>query len=63
MTPDDGSGTTGMVAAQLGRDAVLIDINEEYAEIARRRIAAYGVLEVATRDGTPAGPVGQVAML
>lgn len=32
-----GSGTTGMVALELGRSAVLIEINPEYAEIARRR--------------------------
>lgn len=32
-----GSGTTGMVALELGRSAVLIEINPEYAEIARAR--------------------------
>lgn len=33
-----GSGTTGLVADQLGRDAILIELNPDYAEMARRRI-------------------------
>ena len=33
-----GAGTTGLVASRLGRDAVLIELNPEYAEMARRRI-------------------------
>ena len=33
-----GAGTTGMVANRLGRDAVIVEISEEYAEIARKRI-------------------------
>lgn len=33
-----GAGTTGLVAARLQRDAVLIELNTEYAAIARRRI-------------------------
>lgn len=38
LDPFGGSGTTGMVADQLGRNAILIELNPEYAEIARRRI-------------------------
>ena len=34
-----GAGTTGMAADRLGRDAVLIEINPEYAEMARQRLA------------------------
>ena len=34
-----GAGTTGLVADQLGRDAILIEINSEYAKMARQRIA------------------------
>ena len=35
-----GSGTTGIVAAKLNRDYILIELNEEYAEtIARPRLA------------------------
>ena len=29
----------GLVADRLGRDAILIEINPDYAEMARRRIA------------------------
>lgn len=34
-----GAGTTGMVADRLQRDAILIEINPEYAEITRKRIS------------------------
>jgi DNA modification methylase len=40
LDPFGGAGTTGLVADRLGRHAILIELNEEYAEIARRRIAA-----------------------
>ena len=33
-----GSGTVGLVADRLGRDAILIEINPEYANMARERI-------------------------
>lgn len=33
-----GAGTTGLVADRLGRDAILIELNPEYAEMARKRI-------------------------
>jgi DNA modification methylase len=33
-----GSGTTGLVADQLGRDAILIELNPDYAAMARERI-------------------------
>lgn len=35
-----GAGTTGLVADRLQRDALLIERNPGYAEMARRRIAA-----------------------
>jgi DNA modification methylase len=38
LDPFGGAGTTGLVADRLGRDAILIEINPEYAEMARRRI-------------------------
>lgn len=38
LDPFGGAGTTGMVADRLGRDAILCEINPEYAELARRRI-------------------------
>ena len=34
-----GAGTVGLVADRLQRDAILIEISPEYAEMARRRIA------------------------
>ena len=38
LDPFGGSGTTGLVADRLGRNAVLIELNSEYAEMARRRL-------------------------
>ncbi len=37
LDPFGGSGTTGMVALELGRRAVLIELNAEYAKIIARR--------------------------
>jgi DNA modification methylase len=34
-----GSGTTGLVAEQLGRNSILLDISEEYTQLMKRRIA------------------------
>lgn len=39
LDPFGGAGTTGLVADRLGRDAVLIELNPDYAEIARKRIS------------------------
>ena len=38
LDPFGGAGTTGLVADRLGRDCILIELNPEYAEMARRRI-------------------------
>ncbi len=38
LDPFAGSGTTGLVAQRLSRNAILIELNPEYAEMARRRI-------------------------
>lgn len=38
LDPFGGSGTTGLVADRLGRDAILIELNPAYAEMARNRI-------------------------
>jgi DNA modification methylase len=38
LDPFAGSGTTGLVADQLGRDAVILELNPTYCEMARRRI-------------------------
>lgn len=39
LDPFGGAGTTGLVADRLGRSAVLIELNPEYAAMARARIA------------------------
>lgn len=39
LDPFGGAGTTGLVADGLGRDAILIELNPTYAEVARARIA------------------------
>ena len=38
LDPFGGSGTTGLVADRNGRNAVLIELNNEYAEMARDRL-------------------------
>lgn len=38
LDPFGGSGTTGLVADRLGRDAILIELNPEYCEMARKRV-------------------------
>ena len=38
LDPFGGSGTTGLVAADLGRHATLIELNPEYGEIIRSRL-------------------------
>jgi DNA modification methylase len=38
LDPFGGAGTTGLVADRLGRNAILIELNPEYATMAERRI-------------------------
>ena len=38
IDPFAGAGTTGLVADRRGRDAILLELNPEYCELARRRI-------------------------
>lgn len=38
LDPFGGSGTTGMVAKWHGRNAVLLELNPDYAELARERV-------------------------
>lgn len=38
LDPFGGAGTTGLVADRLGRDAILIELNPEYAAIAEKRL-------------------------
>ena len=44
MDPFGGSGTVGLVADQMRRDAILIEISPEYAEMARGRITGSATL-------------------
>jgi DNA modification methylase len=44
LDPFGGAGTTGLVADRLQRDAILIELNPAYAEIARERIKGDGSL-------------------
>lgn len=39
LDPFGGAGTTGLVADRLGRHAILIELNPEYAALAERRIS------------------------
>jgi DNA modification methylase len=38
IDPFGGSGTTGVVANELGRNAILIELNPTYAQMGRKRI-------------------------
>lgn len=40
LDPFAGSGTTGLAADRIGRNAILIELNPEYADMARRRLIA-----------------------
>jgi len=40
LDPFAGSGTTGVVAKKLNRDAILIEISEKYVEIIKQRLAS-----------------------
>jgi DNA modification methylase len=37
LDPFAGSGTTGMVSLELGRNAILIELNPKYAELIKQR--------------------------
>src|SRR3569623_1093434 len=39
LDPFGGAGTTGLMASRLGRNAILIELNPEYAAMAEQRIA------------------------
>jgi DNA modification methylase len=52
LDPFGGAGTTGLVADRLGRDAVLIELNPDFAAMAAARIRADGgMLAAVTVDG------------
>lgn len=39
LDPFGGAGTTGIVADRLQRNAILIELNPDYADMAERRIS------------------------
>ena len=45
LDPFGGAGTTALVALHTGRQAVLCELSEEYAELARRRVESGGRLD------------------
>ena len=54
LDPFGGAGTTGVVADRLGRSAILIELNPEYANMAERRVNADGGM-FASAEVTHAG--------
>lgn len=57
LDPFGGAGTTGLVADRLGRHAVLLELNPEYAEMAYNRIKDDGgmmtTVEISKRADSP----------
>ncbi len=57
LDPFAGSGTTGEVAAELGRNAVLIELNPVYVAMQENRDAISGVLDLsAANEAEETGP-------
>jgi len=51
--PFFGAGTTGLVAKQLGRSFIGIELNEEYCRMAKRRIALVDYQPILEMEGKP----------
>lgn len=56
LDPFGGAGTTALVAERLGRDAALIELNPEYADITRRRLSRELGMFVDIADNDNAAP-------
>jgi hypothetical protein len=55
--PFGGAGTTGLVADRLGRNAVLIELNPDYAAMAERRIKGdFGMFAEVVTDASRVVP-------
>lgn len=50
LDPFFGAGTVGLVSERLGRSYIGIELNPEYAEIAKRRIATNGKAKIVAPD-------------
>lgn len=53
LDPFGGAGTTGLVADRLQRNAILIELNPEYAAMARNRIDADAGMFSTTKEASP----------
>jgi DNA modification methylase len=42
LDPFGGAGTTGLVAERLGRNSILVELNDKYCQMGRDRIRAAG---------------------
>jgi DNA modification methylase len=58
LDPFGGAGTSGLVADQLGRDAILIELNPEYAAMAERRIQSSAPLFAQVETTAPEKQLG-----
>lgn len=63
LDPFGGAGTTGLVAARHSRRAMLIELNPEYADIARRRIEKEWRVNDAPSSTTDHGPLFSAGVL
>mgnify|MGYP003394044010 CR=1 FL=1 len=65
LDPFGGAGTTGLVADRLQRNAILIELNPEYAEMAARRIrteaGVFADVQVDSSFPVPVSPVASSA--
>lgn len=52
LDPFSGSGTTSIVASELGRNSVAIDIKREYSKLTREQLASMtpSIFETATKS-------------
>ena len=50
--PFGGAGTTALVANQLGRNAVLVEISPEYVDLSWRRLIKHGLTDVEVVDAS-----------
>lgn len=53
IDPFGGSGTTGVVADRLNRNAILIELNPEYAAMAQHRVPPTATMQHAESDAAP----------
>jgi DNA modification methylase len=59
LDPFAGSGSTGCAAVQEGMHFIGIEMDPEYAEIARRRIAYWSLPEYERPNAATSGPIGR----